>query len=161
MTKEWECKDCRVSKPLSLSYFYAQKRTETGFMIRCKECSYNRKKRYIGSLDGRLRTLLGGSRTSARQRNYEWDLKIEDLYELYHNQSGKCALTGDTLTLEVQTRRKEESSSTISIDRIDNEIGYIKSNIQFVTLQSNICKNSFTTSQLIEFCKKVVNHYDV
>lgn len=118
--------------------------------------TYQTKVRYISTFKGRMTYLLAGSKQSAKKRNIYWDLKKQDLIDLYEKQEGKCALTNDPLTLEVQSRDVKECASTISLDRIDNEQGYIPDNIQFVTFQANVAKNSFSTEQLLDFCRKVL-----
>jgi hypothetical protein len=47
-----------------------------------------------------------------------------------------------------------------SIDRIDNNIGYIKGNIRFVSLIYNYARNNFSEDDVVEFCTNVVNKFN-
>ena len=40
-----------------------------------------------------------------------------------------------------------------SIDRLNSSLGYHDSNVQIVWLIENYCKNTFTTEDVIKFCK--------
>jgi hypothetical protein len=45
-----------------------------------------------------------------------------------------------------------------SLDRIDSNKGYIKDNIQFLSLIAQFAKNKFEEKDVIEFCKSVVDY---
>lgn len=91
----------------------------------------------------------------AESRNIEFNIKIEDLWELFLKQDRKCALSG--LELKFSKIRKDNKGKTISLDRIDSSKGYVKDNIQFVHKHVNIMKNKFEESYFIELCKNIVN----
>lgn len=44
-----------------------------------------------------------------------------------------------------------------SLDRIDSSIGYVKGNIQFISLIAQFAKNDFSDTEVINFCKAVAN----
>jgi len=44
----------------------------------------------------------------------------------------------------------------MTIDRIDNSIGYLKDNIQFVTLQVNQAKSSYDIEDLFIMCENIL-----
>jgi hypothetical protein len=91
----------------------------------------------------------------AQSRNIEFNIEIEDLWELLLKQNRKCALSG--LELTFSKIRKDNKSKTISLDRIDSSKDYVKSNIQFVHKHVNIMKNKFDESYFIELCENIVN----
>ena len=118
-----------------------------------KEREYAR----MHTLAGRLRALVRGSRASLQvrgraKRNLEHSITYEDLMALYEQQEGKCALTGRSMT----TITKDPD--VISLDRIDNDKGYTRDNIQLVTGQVNRCKNAYTVEEFIDMCRAVVNN---
>lgn len=94
-------------------------------------------------------------RRGANLRGIEFNIQIEDLWELLLKQNRKCALSG--LEIKFSKIRKDRKNKTISLDRIDNSKGYVKNNIQFVHKHINIMKNKFEESYFIELCKNIVN----
>lgn len=146
------CSICKVDKDLSC--FHKQKNSPDGIGYVCKVCKKDALKKKTDTLKGRLQFLLYNSKSSARIREYEWGISIEYLEQLYEAQDGKCALTGEVLSLHRQRRGR----TTISIDRIDNSKGYVEGNIQLITFQANIAKSNYSMDELIEFCRKVVEH---
>jgi hypothetical protein len=45
-----------------------------------------------------------------------------------------------------------------SLDRKDNALGYLESNVRWVTWQANAARNFGTDDELIEFCRDVLKH---
>ncbi len=93
---------------------------------------------------------------SAKARNLDFALTLQDLALLWRQQEGRCALTGVRLT----PRRKPNGRNVgnASLDRIDSAQGYIKSNVQFTTKQINICKQGLTQDEFITMCQQVFEH---
>lgn len=89
----------------------------------------------------------------ARQRNLEFDIDQEFLWELFQKQNGKCALTGVNIKLDVVCEDKKDR--TASVDRIDPTKGYTKDNVQWVHKTINYMKMDFTQEEFIEMCKLV------
>ena len=107
------------------------------------------------TLEGRLKALVNGTKYSVKirgraKRNLEHSITYEDLVNLYDRQGGRCALTGRAMT----TITKDPN--VISVDRINNDIGYTKENIQLVTGQVNRCKNIYTVEEFTELCRAVI-----
>ena len=97
----------------------------------------------------------------ARSRDSEADITPEYLEEIWNKQNGECPICGEKLLLPdgAKTRWKNGKAwNNASIDRIDNEIGYEKGNVRFVSLMANLAKNSFPGADLIKFCTKVVKN---
>jgi hypothetical protein len=110
-----------------------------------------------GTVEGRLRHALTCSKTSAKHRNIFWDLKLSDLQDVYTRQKGLCAISGVELTFMPHKRGTETAPTTLSVDRINNDIGYVSSNIQLVTHYANVAKNKYSMEDLIQFCRNVLN----
>lgn len=84
----------------------------------------------------------------AKARNIKFNISKEDLWNKFIEQNKKCALTGDNIP----------DINKASLDRIDSNKDYTIDNVQWVTKQANLSKHIMTTSEFIEFCKKVINH---
>jgi hypothetical protein len=92
-----------------------------------------------------------------RGRNLEFSITIQDLWDLFIKQNGKCSLTGEELSFGSQQLNKK-TLGTASLDRIDSSKGYTKNNIQWVHKDVNLMKNHYDQSRFIEVCKEVANH---
>lgn len=98
------------------------------------------------------------TRDSAKSRNKDFDLTIEQVYELYKQQNFKCALTGVHITLN-NRRGSYGNPDQGSLDRIDSSIKrYSKDNVQLVTKQVNLAKLDYTQQEFIDMCKAVAEH---
>lgn len=87
---------------------------------------------------------------SAEKRNIEFNVSLEDLWNLFISQKQICAITGDFI----------ETINSASLDRIDSTLWYINGNVQWVTYQANVSKHIMNMSELYEFCKKVLKYAD-
>ena len=86
-------------------------------------------------------------RTNAKSRNYPFEMSVEYLQNLLEKQNYKCAYTNlDMLCPKTYNEKRDMTSSPylISLDRIDNEIGYIEGNVHFVCVWTNKAKGAYT-----------------
>lgn len=86
--------------------------------------------------------------------NRKFSLTKDDVYRLWVLQDGKCNVSKLAMQLtsgSVQAR----NNMRVSIDRINNHLGYTKGNIHLVVWQFNNAKGSATVQETIEFCKAV------
>jgi len=90
-------------------------------------------------------------KASALKRNYKFEIDIKEAWDLYVSQNKKCAISGLDLTLT--NNRKIET--TASIDRKNNTLGYILTNIQWVHKSINYMKHTLHQDDLITFCEKI------
>lgn len=82
----------------------------------------------------------------AIRRSIEFSIGIEYLLLLLDQQNQKCKLSGQFISFE---------NGTASLDRIDNNIGYIESNIQWVHRSINYMKNELNNEAFKDYCKLV------
>lgn len=101
-------------------------------------------------------------RKTHKERNLEYDIDLNYLQELWEQQNGICPFTKQKLELKTHSKTQNTVNRPYqaSIDRIDNNKGYIKGNIRFVSLMYNFCRNVFTDEQVLEFCKQVVENHN-
>lgn len=111
-----------------------------------------------GDICGTFSTYL---RRKAKERNLVWDLSEEYLWDLFQQQSGKCALSGTEIVLTTKRTKHgkmDRSILTASLDRIDSTIGYVEGNVQWLHKTVNIMKQSLLDSEFISWCILIVNH---
>lgn len=94
-------------------------------------------------------------RKSRRKIAKKIDITIEDIWHLFLEQNKKCALSGVELFLPKNGTREECKRANASLDRIDSSLGYVKGNIQWVTKNINIMKNTLNQEEFIDICKSV------
>ncbi len=93
-----------------------------------------------------------------RRKKYGCNLTVQYLKQLWEQQKGICSLSGWQLILPKDSDGwKEYLPTNASLDRIDNNLGYIEGNVRFISVMANIARQSFTDEQLIEFCKAVAD----
>ena len=90
----------------------------------------------------------------AETRGIEWDLSIDDIADVYGQQSGKCALTGWSL---VFPSVGHPQNTDASIDRIDSKLGYKRNNIQIVSKKVNMMKQHYSLEDFLSVCKAVAD----
>jgi len=88
----------------------------------------------------------------AKKRNKEFDVTIEYLWNLYEKQKRKCDLTGLPIIFGRNGHRNETSAS---LDRIDNNKGYIKGNVRWVLKDINMIRRQYDNDYFIKLCNAV------
>ena len=88
--------------------------------------------------------ILRKCRYRAEQRGLDFNLELEDIVIPKY-----CPI----LEVPFQFGSKDDYSYSPSIDRIDNSKGYIKGNIQIISMKANTMKNSATPEELYNFVK--------
>lgn len=91
--------------------------------------------------------LYGRWKAGAKSRNYPFTVTIQALQEILEQQNFKCAYTNmDMLCPKTYNEKREMTSSPylISLDRIDNELGYVEGNVHFVCVWTNKAKGAYS-----------------
>jgi uncharacterized protein (DUF2384 family) len=100
-------------------------------------------------------TLFKKYQSNAIKRNLDFDLTIDDLWDLYLQQSKKCALTGVDINIVNATINNNYHLQTASLDRIDSNKGYIINNVQWLHKTINSLKSDLKEENLIFLCHLV------
>lgn len=94
----------------------------------------------------------------ALNRNIQFDLSIEYAWKLFLKQNHKCALTGWSLKMHTPGRDQKNATWTASLDRIDNNKGYVEGNVEWVHNDVNLMKRHHTTQRFYELCHAVAQY---
>lgn len=105
-------------------------------------------------------TPFRGYLKKARQRFKHFDLTLKDLKQQWENQNGLCPYSGVKLELITHKNKAIKAINSASLDRIDSNIGYVKNNIQFVSIPLNYLKNNLTHNETIEICLQITKHFN-
>ena len=93
--------------------------------------------------------------TKAKLRsNKEFDSEVnwEYLFDLWDQQSGLCAYSG--LPLSTETNHPH----TVSLDRIDSNIGYLRGNLQLVSWSVNKMKQDLNEELFLDLCYRITTN---
>lgn len=101
---------------------------------------------------------FGRYRYRAKVDNIEFAITKDDLVNLYNKQKGRCAISGEELSMPLNSKQMKLSLCNISLDRIDSNRGYLPDNIQYVTVSINMMKINYPQEEFINYCKLVYNH---
>jgi hypothetical protein len=103
-------------------------------------------------------SLFARWKSNAKSRNYPFEMSIEKLQEILEKQDYKCAYTNiNLLCPKTYSEKKEMTSSPylLSLDRIDNDLGYIDGNVHFVCVCMNKAKGAYTHEEFIDIIKNI------
>lgn len=122
---------------------------------RCKPCACEKSKKFRWSVPPEqiISERWKEAKYRAENRELEFSITIDDIKSQYDIQKGKCFYTNEPLELKNGTRKSNPFS--MSIDRVNSEIGYTKSNIVLCGKIINSMKLDLDLSNFIELCKKV------
>lgn len=161
------CSACRTAK--AKGEFSACKRRNDGLQSRCKSCAkisnkeyyrtvdlserYNRykesyiasRRKYQGTLTGRINGLLSSARLRANKSRLEYSLTAEWLLGKFESQDMRCELTMIPFIIEParDDGRRSYQPFSPSLDRIDPKKGYTADNTRLVCTAINIALNQF------------------
>lgn len=148
-----KCNNCKKEIFLPTSHLLSKER-----WFKCKNCATLETKlesiKQNGGNEWCTLSFVNKFKHKAEKRKifFSEEITADFVKDLILNQKCKCALTGAKLYFRNLT------DTNISIDRIDSSIGYIRTNVQIVTKQVNVCKHILTNDQFKEMCLQVVKY---
>ena len=156
----WTCSACNITLPLNTNNFHRRKDSITGFQHRCKKCLYKDSSRYIRKINKDnlfyyLKDRYFGAKNRSTKKNISFDLTIEFLENLWNKQKGFCAISKIQMTHSILQGKLRTNAS---IDKINPELGYTQDNVQLVCNTINMMKSDMSMSELIHFCKLIINN---
>ena len=121
--------------------------------FQCEECSKRREnnKRWKGFRDipGVYFTQI---KNGAVKRGLSFDITIEDMWNRFEEQNGRCALIGEVIGFGYK------SETTASLDRIDNSLGYSIDNIQWLHKKVNSMKSDLSMEEFKTIVGKIYEY---
>lgn len=94
----------------------------------------------------------------ASSRNISFSLSKEYIWNLFELQNKKCAISGMDIQLIPAYYKGRGTKQTASLDRIDNSVGYVEGNVQWVHKHVNIMKNTHSMEYFVKMCKMIANN---
>lgn len=169
--KEKLCTKCGVGFELSNFYTTGIKvNGEPKYNSWCKSCISQKQSEYHKKTWGpdklqhsafkrtkTVRSYLSYLRSHASRRGKGEVISVDALELLWHNQSGKCALTGWEMTMELG---RGVVPTNCSVDRINSNLGYEVGNVQLVCRAANVAKSNLTQKDFITLCKSVAENFN-
>jgi len=156
-----QCRTCGEIKSPDDFYLHYNKRKHNTPRLDCKTCESDRRlKQASKSPEAFMRRLCSQLRSARRKRGEECDISTDDIIALYHEQDGKCALSGIQMTYKrsgkkLRTYGHITYPTNISVDRIDPNGPYELSNIQLVCNAINFMKWCWPEEDFIDWCSRV------
>jgi hypothetical protein len=109
--------------------------------------------KYVGDLSGTTWLIIT---QRANKLNLGFDITQEYVWDLFLNQSRRCAISGVDIFFRTTAYTKGcKSDQTASLDRIDCEKGYVVGNVQWVHKTINYMKTTLSDENFIEWCQTV------
>lgn len=142
-TKKY-CTMCKCMLLLNDFYMFPSGR----FNSSCYTCVRNRQQEYREkNINNRLEIILYGCKSNTNIRNnrgreHEFNIDLEYLLELWKKCNGICFRFKKKMSL------LDNDVWLVSLDRIDPSNGYIKGNVQLVSLTYNLMKGDKTEEQM-------------
>ena len=93
---------------------------------------------------------------SATVRNYNFEITIEQGWELFLKQNRKCALSG--VELIFSQKRQHRGETTASVDRIDSSGHYTLNNVQWLHKVVNNLKMDLPEQEFLEWCRLITEN---
>jgi hypothetical protein len=147
------CFRCKQTKPFEL--FFKHKQTSDGYHSWCKTCciegNERSRQKQNATIEGRAKIFLRNAKNSATKRKQAFSLTIQDVVDCWRKQLGFCAYSGRAMTLEAG------KLNTVSIERIDSDVGYTVENTVLVCQAINRMKSDFGFEDFFALCRDVTD----
>ena len=145
------CRICNKEKTLE-EYPDKWSQNKTGYRIigkrnECRDCSNNRRKQSY-ERDWR-KGILMNVKQRVRLLKIPFNLTLEDIIIPEY-----CPI----LNVKLQRGTKKDYRYSPTVDRLDNNKGYIKGNIRIISKQAKKMKNNPTKEELIQFSKNIMTY---
>lgn len=141
------CRSCGQPKSID-----DMARTGNGYIDQCRECKNSRAKAHYdkgrkqNSIAYWIKRIAACQREDAK-KGRKCDITPEYIMGMYEAQGGKCAYTG-------------KKCDTLSIERIDNNLGHVMGNIELVDVRLNVMRGARGQDEFLLMCYHVAHHME-
>ena len=98
---------------------------------------------------------LARIKAGAKNRNLEFSVSPEYIWNLFLEQDRKCKYTGIELFFARNNLEYRMGESNASLDRIDSSLGYVEGNVHWIHKRINIMKGNMGEQEFLDFCEAV------
>ncbi len=180
---KYKCNNCRTYLSEDQFLWYVDKRNKLGKRKEtyCNKCRNDKLKNYredpkikemahsqhskwrqkfIDLPDGEekikwlLKRLMSGYKKRAKEKKLDFNLTNEYLYNLYETQKGLCYYSNQKMNIGSD---KSTFLNSLSLDRKNNKLGYIKDNVVFCMNYINTMKNFHSEEEFYNFCELILS----
>lgn len=116
-----------------------------------------RRKYYSSNPEQILNYRLQACRKRAKDKQLIFDLELEFLTTLYHNQNGRCALTNLLFEFDFDENFSKRPFSP-SVDRINSKLGYTKDNVRLVCSAVNSALSEYGDEVFDAICQARIEY---
>lgn len=150
---EKQCARCGETKPKAAFPMNPTLGTLDKLSSYCRECTKLITQETADRKDWRARVLGSALRRHVEMGHHaeEFDLTTEFLDELFLVQGGECFW----FKVPMLTARKS-GPAQVTLDRIDNNVGYVQANVVFASKAANLARNTATFDEFKEFVARVL-----
>lgn len=134
------CMSCDTKK--KNEEFYVNLKLKDRLSTYCKECTISKYQTWVE--DNHERYLVNGARNSAKKRNIYFDLKPCDIVI-----PDVCPVLGIPIGKR-STGRQGQKDDSATIDRFDNNKGYVKDNVFVISWKANNIKSNGTYEEIMK-----------
>ena len=100
--------------------------------------------------------ILSRAKTRAKAKGLEFNLEVSDIVI-----PQKCPILGIPIINSIgMNKRAGPVSNSPSLDRINNDKGYIKGNVMVISHKANTMKYTASPLELLKFAHWVINTYE-
>lgn len=139
------CKGCKKER---------YNRDKCKILKRKTEDYHNGGKERVNERRSTVRNYLNRLR-SMNIKDRKGKVTLARVLRLWKDQQGLCALTGKKMT---HTAGQGRIGTNVSIDRIDNTVGYEEANLQLVCQRANLMRGDLTVNEFKTWCMEVLEH---
>lgn len=175
--KQRTCTEC--SETLPVSEFYQTTLKATGrvqYHAACRGCYKLRMRKYDAAFKSRnngvsrsvsarsknLRSyathIIHMAKTRAKKKGLDFAIDVDWLLASLDSQNWLCAISGKSMVMSAGTGKRLFNG--VSIDRIDNGLGYTPENCWLVCYSINAFKGNADLKQVIDMCKAVTKKWE-
>lgn len=156
-----KCARCHITKPST--EFGSDKESLDGISCTCKKCRIDIAHKSLSTFNGHMKNIYRDIRNSAKKRNIQVNITLNDILDVYESQSHLCKYLNIPMQHSHEVRTKEHKQFiinkwNISVDRIDSKKCYSKDNIQLVCSIINRMKMGFNESFFLLLCAGIAQY---